>query len=227
MQRASELAEGRVSDRGSFDARRAAPGGSVGGALRPGASRKAHRSDDAPLPERSTQEMVRVNAAFGRRAVEDHGGGFRPTGRCRPGGRRSENASRGESVRGGRQPALSRKNATCIGTRRSAPAARGGSFDAPARSAGRTGGGVQAANDLCFEAAWTCAPPPVRSTPSAILMGSRHHWEVVQWQDTRLWTVESGFESLLPSQPGTTGRTPETEEAAGAEPRAKDSRTRM
>ena len=32
------------------------------------------------------------------------------------------------------------------------------------------------------------------------------HWEVVQWQDTRLWTVESGFESLLPSQPGVGGR---------------------
>ena len=32
------------------------------------------------------------------------------------------------------------------------------------------------------------------------------HWEVVQWQDTRLWTVESGFESLLPSQPEVGGR---------------------
>ena len=37
-------------------------------------------------------------------------------------------------------------------------------------------------------------------------MRSRDHWEVVQWQDTRLWTVESGFESLLPSQPGLGGR---------------------
>ena len=37
-------------------------------------------------------------------------------------------------------------------------------------------------------------------------MHSREHWEVVQWQDTRLWTVESGFESLLPSQPGVGGQ---------------------
>ena len=25
------------------------------------------------------------------------------------------------------------------------------------------------------------------------------NWGVVQWQDIRLWTVEPGFESLLPS----------------------------
>ena len=52
-------------------------------------------------------------------------------------------------------------------------------------------------------------------------MYSREHWEVVQWQDTRLWTVESGFESLLPSQPGVGGQGAGSTERASS-PQAKE-----
>ena len=37
---------------------------------------------------------------------------------------------------------------------------------------------------------------------SAMLTSALEAWEVVQRQDTWLWTTESGFESLLPSQQG-------------------------
>ena len=99
--------------------------------------------------------MVRVDAAFGRRAVEDHGGRFRPDGRCRPGGRRSDQAmpgwtpalrtcqeSRGESLRGGRRKPPSQERRQRASELAEGRVSDRGSFDARRAAPGGSVGGA-------------------------------------------------------------------------------------
>ena len=142
------------SVKGGFPRSPDATCGSVGGVLRPDASRRAHRPDDAPCRNaRRRRRFVLTRPAAGvlLRAME---AGFAlpgdagletgvPIGRCRSGKAGAPNVPQvagGEFERGGGASPPLKKNATCIGTRRRARE-RPREFRCPARSAGRFGRG--------------------------------------------------------------------------------------